>query len=70
MVLVVHLILARFTLRDLRRRPAAGRAGAQADVARLGDDEHDGVAGLLARRAPAGAHGVIADGADPSARRT
>ena len=47
--------------------PRLGRAGAQAVVARLGDDEHDGVAGLLARRAPAGAHGVIADGADPSA---
>ena len=36
-VLVVHLIVARFTLRDLRRRPRGRRARSQAAVAPVGD---------------------------------
>ena len=52
-VLIVHVILARFTLRDLCHRPASAVRGPKRLWRILGDHEHDGVAGLLARRAPA-----------------
>ena len=53
LVLVVHVIVATLTLRDLRRRPAAAVRGPKRLWRVLGDDEHDGLGGLLAVRAPA-----------------
>ena len=55
-ILVVHLILARFTLRDLRRRPASAVRGPKRLWRGLGDVEHDGVDRLLGRWAPKRGH--------------
>ena len=46
--LIVHLIVLRFTIRDLRRRPDAAVRGYEAVLAGGGEPEHDGLGRLLA----------------------